>query len=128
MDNCHTMDLPRQAKNLKVHNLCDNPTSIPQDLLDSLGLNLNFGISMKPNKEKIPIDFERLKRSIRLKFVRFPLKQETFIPKLHSKSDWPPPNAPKAIEAATNKFEETAKNLLTKVGNIHIPKTWNKAD
>ena len=114
IDNCHPMDLPRQAKNLKVHNLCDDPSSISQDLLNTLGLNLNFGISIKPNKEKVPIDFDRLRRSIRLKFVKFPPKKETFIPKLHSKSDWLPPDAPKTVETAMNTFEEAAKKAFTK--------------
>jgi type IV secretory pathway VirB10-like protein len=63
IDNCHPADLPRQAKNLKVHNLCADPSSINQDLLDTLGLNLNFGISLKPNKKKslsISKDFDGL--------------------------------------------------------------------
>jgi hypothetical protein len=106
------MDLPRQAKNLKVHHLCRDPTSISQDLPDTLGLNLNFGISLEPDKEKIPIDFERLRRSIGLKFVEFPPKQEVFVPKLHSKSVWLPPNAPRKIEIAMNQFEESAKNRV----------------
>jgi hypothetical protein len=114
IDNFHPTDLPRQAKNLKVHNLCDDPSSIDQTLLDTLGLNLNFGISLKPNKEKFPIDFERLRRSIRLKFVKFPIKEEVFIPKLHCKSDWLPPNAPKVIETAMNNFEETTKKAFIK--------------
>jgi hypothetical protein len=106
IDNCHPADLPRQAKTLKVHNLCADPSSINQDLLGTLRLNLNFGISLKPNKEKTPIDFERLRRSIRLKFTKFPPKKETFILKLYYKSDWPPPNAPKAIEMAVNKTKK----------------------
>jgi hypothetical protein len=99
---------------LKVHNLCTDPKAIPEDLLNTLGLNLNYGISLKPDKERIPIDFERLRRSIRLKFVKFPPKQDMFIKKLHSKSDWPPPDAPKTVETAMNRFEAATKIAFTK--------------
>jgi hypothetical protein len=107
LDNYHPKDLPRQPMNLKVHNLCTDPTSIPKTLLDTLGLNLNFGVSIKPRKDDIPIDFARLRRSIRLKYVKFPIKDDIFIHKLHSASNWPPPNAPKKVEQAIDEFEKT---------------------
>jgi hypothetical protein len=60
IDTYHPTEIPRQPKNLKVHNLCTDPNSISKNLLDTLGLNLNFGVSIKPRKDDIPIDFERL--------------------------------------------------------------------
>ena len=98
--------MPRQPNNLKVHNLCTDPKSISKNLLDTLGLNLNYGVSIKPRKDDIPIDFERLRRSIRLKYINFPIKTEIFIPKLHSTSVWPPPSAPKKVETAIDTFEK----------------------
>jgi hypothetical protein len=114
LDNYHPTDLPRQPNSLKVHNLCTNPTSISKDLLDTLGLNLNFGISLKPRKDEIPIDFERLRCSIRLKYVKFPIKKEIFISKLHSTSNWPPPNAPKKVETAIDNYETATAEAFQK--------------
>jgi hypothetical protein len=114
LDNYHAADLPRQPNNLKVHNLCADPKSISKPLLDTLGLNLNFGVSIKPRKDNVPIDFERLRRSIRLKYVKFPIKTDIFIPKLHSTSNWPPPNAPKQVENAMDTFEKTTTEAFKK--------------
>jgi hypothetical protein len=49
-----------------------------------------------------------------LKFVEFPQKEDVYIPKLHSNSDWLPPNAPKTVEIAMNNFEEATKNAFIK--------------
>jgi hypothetical protein len=120
----HPLDLPRQPRNLKVHNLCKNANLISAEMHNTLGLNLSFGVSLPPLKDKIPIDLERLKRSIRLKFIKFPPKvdNETYVPKLHAKSDWPPPNAPTKVEKAMNKFEEATKKAFIKSwAKPHIP-------
>jgi hypothetical protein len=100
--------------NLKVHNLCCKKTTISKDILDTLGLNLNYGVSLPPNKEEIPIDLDRLRRSIRLKFIKFPQKEdnEPFISKLHTKSDWLPPDASKKIENAIDDFEVAKKESI----------------
>ena len=100
-------ELPRKPKNLKCWNLCENKAAISPELLNTLGLNLTFGISMKPKKNKTPIDFNRLRRAIRLCFVPFPPKnkEEHYDPKLHSKSDWEPPKASKHVETAMDSYE-----------------------
>jgi hypothetical protein len=87
-------------------------------MLNTLGLNLNFGVSLPPfkDKDKIPIDLERLRRSIRLKFVKFPPKEgnEIYVPKLHAKSDWLPPDASKKIEKAMDNFDTATKKAFEK--------------
>jgi hypothetical protein len=110
----HYLDLPRQPMNLKVHNLCLNQASISKETLDTLGLNLNYGVSLPPTKEKVPIDLDRLRRSIRLKFIKFPIKDnnDPYIPKLHTTLDWLPPDAPKKVEKAMDDFELTTKNAF----------------
>ena len=62
---------------------------------------------MKPKKNKTPIDFNRLRRAIRLCFVPFPPKnkEEHYDPKLHSESDWEPPKASKHVETAMDSYE-----------------------
>jgi hypothetical protein len=100
---------------LKVHNICHNPEAISKELLDTLGLNLGFGISMPPNKEKTPIDFERLRRSIRVKFLKFPDQdtERTYNPKLYiRKENLKLDKAPKKIEKAINNFEEATKKIF----------------
>ena len=120
----HYLDLPRQPMNLKVHNLCLDQASISKETLDTLGLNLNYGVSLPPTKEKVPIDLDRLRRSIRLKFIKFPIKDnnDPYIPKLHTKSDWLPPDAPKKVEKAMDDFELTTKNAFkASWSKPHIP-------
>ena len=82
-------DLPRKPNNLKCHNLCENEESVWKEVLETLGLNLGFGVSMKPDKTTIPMDFDRLKRAVRLCFVKFGDKkeEEQYLKQLHSKSD-----------------------------------------
>ena len=67
---------PRKPKNLKVHNLCRNDTEIITEIKDTLGLNLGFGISLPPNKKKLPIDFNRLRKSVRAKYIDFEENKE----------------------------------------------------
>ena len=100
-------DLPQKPNNLKCHNLCENKESVSKEVLETLGLNLGFGVSMKPDKKLIPMDFDRLKRAIRLCFVKFGDKkeEEQYLKQFHSKSDWPPPKAPKIVELAIKNYE-----------------------
>ena len=76
-------------------------------MLETLGLNLRFGISMKLDNTKIPMDLNRLKRAVRLCFVKFgdKKKEEQYIKKLHSKSNWEPTAAPKTVELAIENYE-----------------------
>lgn len=69
-------NLPKKIQNLQCHNLCQKKEDIPVDILDTLGLNLSFGILLPPKKDKIPIDFERLQRWVQLCFTKFDKKQE----------------------------------------------------
>ena len=50
--------------------------SVSKEVLETLGLNLEFGISMKPDTTTIPMDFNSLKRVVRLWFVKFRDKKE----------------------------------------------------
>ena len=123
----HPLNLPRRPNNLKVHNICLKPEAITKELLDTLGLNLGFGISLPPKKDKTPIDFERLRRSIRVKFIKFPDydTKRTYNPKLYiRKENLQLDKAPRKIEKAINNFEESIKKAFQQsqkvphVGNL----------
>ena len=90
------LNLPRKPRNLKIHNLCTNPKALSKEILETLGLNLGHGIAM-PIKKTNPIDFERLRRTIRLKYVAFPPEDPNnrYNPKLRVASLWNPPDAPR---------------------------------
>ena len=108
-------NLPKKIQNLQCHNLCQQKEDIPADVLDTLGLNLSFGISLPPKKDKLPIDFERLQRSVRLCFTKFDKKQEeVYVHKLKSRSDWEPEPAPKLVEDALNRFKSAASTAFQK--------------
>ena len=102
-------NLPRPIQNLKIWNLCRPETILPDGLEDILGLNLGFGINLPPSKDKLPLDFKRLRRSIRTKFLDFGFSKtddDSFDPKLHiPKTTHISQQAPPAIEAAVNRFE-----------------------
>ena len=100
-------DLSRKPNNLECHNLCENEESVSKEVLETLRLNLGFGVSMKPDKTTIPMDFDRLKRAVRLCFVKFGDKKEgeQYLKQLHSKSDWPPPKVPKTVRLAIENYE-----------------------
>jgi len=55
----HPNDFPQRPRNLKVHNLCEHKDSVSQELLDTLGLDLGYNVSL-PQPENNPIDIERL--------------------------------------------------------------------
>ena len=99
--------LPRKLNNLKCNNLCNNKESVSMEVLEILGLNIGFGVSMKLDTTTIPIDFNRLKRAVSLCFVKFGDKkeEEQYIEKLISKSDWEPPKAPKTVELTVKNYE-----------------------
>ena len=99
-------DIPRKPSNLECHNLCRNPEAVTEEILETLGLNLTFGISLPPKKDKLPIDFDRLQRSVRLCFTPFDKKNDEIdIPKLRSRSKWEPDPAPKMVEDALTRFK-----------------------
>jgi hypothetical protein len=105
--------MPRRPSNLKIWNLCDDPTKPPKKLLETLGLELGYGIITK-QRDKNPIDLDRLRRSTRLKFVKFSptYDDEDYNPKLRTSSDWEPPLAPKDIETALDEFETTSTDTF----------------
>ena len=90
------LNLPRKPRNLKIHNLCANQKALSKEILETLGLNLGHGIVM-PIKKTNPINFERLQRTIRLKYVAFPPEDPNnrYNPKLRVASLWNPPDAPR---------------------------------
>jgi hypothetical protein len=112
------LDIPRRPNNLKVHNTCYKPETISKDLLDSLGLNLGFGISMPPKKDKIPIDFERVK------FIKSPDSsiKRVYNPKLYIRKEQLILDiAQREIEEAINKFKEATKKAFHQsLKNPHV--------
>ena len=85
---------------------------------ETLGLNLGFGISLPPNKKKLPIDFNRLRKPVRAKYIDFD-KNKEFNKKLYvQKHNTTLQEAPKAIESAINKFERACK--------ISFENAWKK--
>ena len=110
--------LPAPIENKTIYNLCLPSTKLPPDLLSILGLNLGFGISLPPKRE-VPINFDRLRQSIRTRFIHFDTPNDDFNPKLYVKN--PPTNLPKtppAIETAVDRFEESVSNFE------NLPKTF----
>jgi hypothetical protein len=71
IETVHPLDMPRRPSNLQIWNLCNNPAKPPKKLLETLGHGLGYGIITK-QRDKNPVDLERLRRSTRFKFVKFP--------------------------------------------------------
>jgi hypothetical protein len=113
IETVHPLDMPRRPSNLKIWNLCVDPTKPSKKLLDALDLGLGYGIITK-QRDKNPIDIERLRRATRLKFVKFPPTDddEEYNPKLRATSDWEPPLAPEEIEDALNEFKTTSSDTF----------------
>ena len=44
--NTHPNDMPRGPRNIKVHNLCEDKSSVSQELLDTLGLDLGYNVTL----------------------------------------------------------------------------------
>ena len=77
-----------------------------------LGLNLGFGLNLPPNKRSLPIDFNRLRRNIRARFIDFE-NNDDFDPKLYvRKTSSKLAKAPSAIEATIDTFEQSCKNAF----------------
>ena len=113
IETVHPLDMPRRPSNLKIWNLCADPTKPSKKLLETLGLGLGYGIITK-QRDKNPIDIKRLRRATRLKFVEFPLTddEEDYNPKLRATSDWEPPLAPAEIEDALDEFETNSSDTF----------------
>ena len=101
-----TNDWPR---NLKVHNLCDDPLSVPPRLLKVLGLGLGYCVSLKRDPNINPIDIPRLIQDIRTKCMLGNDSDPDFDRKLHVKRpDWKPDHAPDELEQALTQFVNAA--------------------
>ena len=107
------LNLPRKPRNLKIHNLCTNQKALSKEILETLGLNLGHGIAMPIEKTNL-IDFERLQRTIRLKYVHFPPEDPNnrYNPKLRVASQWNPPDAPRDVETIIDMFEKATKEAF----------------
>ena len=77
-------NIPRKPDNLQLHNLCNDKSMVTDKLLETLGLGPNVTLKQKDVK---PINFERLRYSIRLQFAEFDRDYDDndFNPKLHVK-------------------------------------------
>ena len=80
--------MPRKPDNLQLHNLCEYQSLVTDELLETLGLGLGHNVALK-QKDENPIDFERLRYSIRLQFTEFDRNDDDndFNPKLHVKGN-----------------------------------------
>ena len=117
-----TNDWPR---NLKVHNLCDDPLSVPPRLLKVLGLGLGYCVSLKRDPLVNPIDLLRLKQDIRTKCMLGHANDPDFDKKLHVKRpDWKPDPATDDLEQALTRFEHTTNTAFKRsrtqphIGNL----------
>jgi hypothetical protein len=94
-------------QNRKVHNLCQDPSPVPPDVLHALGLGLAFCLSLK-RKDENPIDFDCFREAIQTyyTFRNHPPRKLQFS-KLYVKQgdDWDPDLAPKKVELAMDDFE-----------------------
>ena len=104
----HPLDLPYRPEILELHNLCEEPSAVPQELIDTIGLDLGYGVALTL-KEENPIDFERPRRSIRIQCETFPELEEEYNPKIYKRSDYEPKAALDAVEDAINDFEERCR-------------------
>jgi hypothetical protein len=105
-------DMPRKPDNLQLHNLCKDRSLVTEDLIQMLGLGLGHGLALE-QKEEDPIDFERLRRSIRLQFHGINRDNGyDYNLKLYVPSDWQPDLAPDAVESAINDFEQQTKKAF----------------
>lgn len=102
--NTHPNDMPQRPRNSKVHNLCEDKSSVSQELLDTRGLDLGYSVVL-PQPESNPIDFERLRRSIRIQCSNLPEPEEEYNPNIYKRSEWKLDLAAKVIEDAVNAFE-----------------------
>ena len=101
--------MPRGPRNLKVHNLCEDKSSVSQEVLDTLGLDLGYNVALL-QPESNPIDFERLWRSIRIQCSNLPEPEEEHHPKIYKRSEWKPDPAAEVIEDAIDAFERNTTN------------------
>ena len=99
--------------NVKVHNLCDPDTHIPQTLIQSLGLGLKFCIGYNPVTSNI--DHKRFQRDIRLRqyFASSPeVTTQDYNPKLYVKSIWEPDAQCEHVELALETFKDELEKLF----------------
>jgi len=77
----HSLGLPYRPETLELHNPCEELSALPQELIDTIGLDLGYGVALTL-KEENPINFERLRRSIRIQCKTFLEPKEEYNPKL----------------------------------------------
>ena len=95
-----------------------------------MGINLAWDLAYqcRQKKDKAPIDFNRLRRLMQVKFIEFPDydTKRTYNPKLYIREEnLQLDKAPRKIEKAFNKFEEATRKAFGKrpqVGNLHKTK------
>jgi hypothetical protein len=116
-----TAALPRQPTNLQVHNICRHQDNVPTTLLKTLGLGLGYCLSLA-REPKNPIDFDRLRRDLRIRHCMAGKDDEGYNPKLYVRNDaWDPPDAPPDVESAIKTFETTTNDLFLASRRCHEP-------
>jgi len=104
----HPLDLPYRPETIELQNISEDPSAVPQELFDTIGLDLGYIVAL-PLKEENSIDFEQLRRSIRIQCEKNAGPEEEYNPKLYKRSDYEPKAAPDAVEDAINDFEERCR-------------------
>lgn len=104
--------LPQPIQNDRIWNLCRDNTELPFDLEKLLSFNLGHGVCTKPDTSKLPIDIDRLRRSIRSKFLFKHTPNTDFDPKLYIRRNTELPWAPDAIENAVDEFAKGCRKAF----------------
>lgn len=109
----------KHMSNLTCHNLCKT-THVRLSDTKLIGLGLNCCITRLPPDAP---NFERFKRSVRIRYQFAGAKTTEYIPKLYVPvPDWMPQDAAPAIEDAINTFEERLTQLHQSTQNPRLNK------
>ena len=101
----------------QIHNLCNKPDAVPTEILEVLNHGLGHVIATKRKRDENPIDFDRLRRNIRIKYMDLPPK--AYNPRLYvPKTEWEPDTAPEEVEDAISTFEEATDRIFYTHRNV----------
>jgi hypothetical protein len=112
LSNLQTTTFNTKPTNLKVHNLCSDPSAVSPKILDALGLGLGFCVSLN-RKDENPIDFDRFQKDVRTRYQFRNQEDSPYNAKLYVKSEaWEPEIASPKIETAMNDFQQATREAF----------------
>lgn len=108
----HPLNFPRKSRNLRVCNLCTDPTALSKEILETIGLSLAKYHFIYEIEQPNRLQSTAMLHQTKVSSISSQWSKQNFIPTLKVPLVWEPPVEPKNIKMVIDGCKNTTNEAL----------------